>query len=694
MSPEQATGDRAIDARSDVYSLAAVLYEMIAGEPPVTGATKQAIVAKLLTEPPTKLRVIRDTVPEAVERAVTKALSKVRADRFATAGAFARALETTVAPMAVMPSRRWPAKRILVSLGLAAAVAVVALLAFQARRKIGDRKDVGVTLTDRRQITFTGRVEVHAISGNGKTLAYRTTNCGPAGCTFGIELQDVGGSASRRIFDGASDIRSIEWSPDFRHLLFGATINRLSGKFLVSALGGAPRLVSYDATFFAGGDSLLFRRARLQAEDKWLLVSGLDGKVRDSIRIGDFGDVVDFFRGVPGSQRIVVGISPRFISDSSNTQTEVRVIERDGRVVSRTVVGHTGTTLGAVSSDAIWVSPGGPTWPRRIVLRIPFDSATGRLSLSIDTLYTGVYTRFGVTADGSHLVLDEGSTEFDLWGLDVSEAVRGVFPEQKRLLHSTSALNVRLSPDGNRVAVGRDVGQTADGLQRWSTMPFDGGAETALTLAGVTAQTFWFDNSTLAIRDRLPDGSRLALADVGTEVVRDALVVPDRWPSAYVHVPSGGWVWVRTSNPEISVQLPADASPRRIRLPPWYGLTFHADLSRDGRFVAFVGGKARNADSIRVSVLSLADSAVTPWFTAVGGMSEVSWLNDGTLLVVFQEAPETYSVYHLLGPGRAEKLGVIPRRVSSISVSKDLKRAAVVVRDHRGDAWMSRVVRR
>jgi hypothetical protein len=46
-------------------------------------------------------------------------------------------------------------------------------------------------------------------------------------------------------------------------------------------------------------------------------------------------------------------------------------------------------------------------------------------------------------------VLDEGSTEFDLWGLDVSEAVRGVFPEQKRLLHSTSAISVWLSPDGN-----------------------------------------------------------------------------------------------------------------------------------------------------------------------------------------------------------------------------------------------------
>jgi Tol biopolymer transport system component len=176
--------------------------------------------------------------------------------------------------------------------------------------------------------------------------------------------------------------------------------------------------------------------------------------------------------------------------------------------------------------------------------------------------------------------------------------------------------------------------------------------------------------------------------------VRDALVIPDRFPNAFMHMPSGGWVWLRSGRPEISVQLRADTSSRRIPFPAWYGVTFLADLSRDGRFVAFVSSKARNADSVRVSVLSLADSAVTPWFTAFGGMSEVSWLNDGTLLVVFIEALETYSVYHLLGPGRAEKLGTIPRRVSSVSVSKDMKHAAVVVRDHRGDAWMSRVVRR
>ena len=92
MSPEQATGDRGIDARSDVYSLASVLYEMLAGEPPVTGASAQAMIAKLMTERPTHLRVLRDTIPAGIDAAVAKALAKTPADRFASAGDFAKAL--------------------------------------------------------------------------------------------------------------------------------------------------------------------------------------------------------------------------------------------------------------------------------------------------------------------------------------------------------------------------------------------------------------------------------------------------------------------------------------------------------------------------------------------------------------------------------------------------------------------------
>ncbi|HKU60111.1 MAG TPA: protein kinase [Gemmatimonadales bacterium] len=96
MSPEQAAGDKNLDSRSDVYSLATVTYEMLAGEPPFSAPTVQAMIARRFTESPRLLREQRDTVPEAVEQAVAKGLARSAADRFGSAAEFARALELNV----------------------------------------------------------------------------------------------------------------------------------------------------------------------------------------------------------------------------------------------------------------------------------------------------------------------------------------------------------------------------------------------------------------------------------------------------------------------------------------------------------------------------------------------------------------------------------------------------------------------
>ena len=132
MSPEQAAGSGHLDGRSDIYSLGCVVYEMLAGEAPYTGPSAQAIIAKRLSEPVPHLRTLRE-VPEAVEQAVTKALARAPADRFATATEFAQALAAP-SPPRVRPTRRrfW----IVVASGSAIVAFGFGVLALAPREKL------------------------------------------------------------------------------------------------------------------------------------------------------------------------------------------------------------------------------------------------------------------------------------------------------------------------------------------------------------------------------------------------------------------------------------------------------------------------------------------------------------------------------------------------------------------------------
>ena len=111
MSPEQAFGERNVDGRSDLYSLACMTYEMLAGEPPFTGNTAQAVIAKRLAEPPPLVSTLRDTVPAHIDAAISRALARTPADRFSSASDFADALapgttgDTTPGPLRAKRTR-------------------------------------------------------------------------------------------------------------------------------------------------------------------------------------------------------------------------------------------------------------------------------------------------------------------------------------------------------------------------------------------------------------------------------------------------------------------------------------------------------------------------------------------------------------------------------------------------------------
>src|SRR2546429_1779154 len=127
MSPEQASGAVPIDGRSDVYSLACVLYEMLVGEPPYTGPTAQVVIAKRFTDPVPSVRRLRDTIPPTMDAAITKALAKATTDPFGTAAQVGEALEAP-AQRARDTGRR--TARLAAGAGLAATLVVAAARLF------------------------------------------------------------------------------------------------------------------------------------------------------------------------------------------------------------------------------------------------------------------------------------------------------------------------------------------------------------------------------------------------------------------------------------------------------------------------------------------------------------------------------------------------------------------------------------
>ena len=177
MSPEQAMGERAIDARSDIYSLAAVTYEMLTGEPPFTGATVQAVVAKVMSADPEAVTTTRRNVPAAVSAAVHRGLEKLPADRHATAAEFATALTLTGAtptPMVTGAPRAGSLARQFAPWLIAAVLIPVAFLAGRSLQSPEARSDQGpvvATLLPDEGEEWSGSGVHLALSADGRHVA-------------------------------------------------------------------------------------------------------------------------------------------------------------------------------------------------------------------------------------------------------------------------------------------------------------------------------------------------------------------------------------------------------------------------------------------------------------------------------------------------------------------------------------------
>ena len=685
MSPEQATGDRGIDARSDVYSLASVLYEMLTGEPPVTGASAQAMIAKLMTERPTRVRILRDTVPEGVDEAITKALAKTPADRFATAEEFARALDAGMMRSATAASAVAPKRRMGLYVGIPAAIAVVAVgvAAFSMRgapKELSSRAALGA----KTQLTISGGIYYPAISPDGKQLAYAARRCRGAECTYSIVLQDVGGTITRPILDGLTSIYDLRWSPDRRNLLFNGTVGGRLGTYLLSALGGTPHFLTAGvAAFYSGGDSLLIGSANGQDSVYWVGVSGIDGVVHDSVAVHGKGQYLAGLSAIPGTRWILTLIiqAPHGLW---------QVIGRNGKVADHVVNQCTCGGIGSV--DAVWLDRAGDAVGESLV-RIGIDPATGHLSSIQDTMVTGIFTNVSVTADGQKMVMDQGTLDYGVWGVGVSDLLKASLPDGRRIARASSNVLGWISPDGNRVLMRRVVPTTGEHTEaRFSVRPYDGTSETPLQAPGKVTGARWVDSTSVAVASTMQDGHvHLSVVDVRTGAERNALDLPDSTISTAVPVPNG-WAWIPITRTALDIEQ--SGKRRTLKFPAWYFNVYMlaADSARGRLFVA--GYNASTGDTLGVSALNLADDTFTPWVSGFAEDGTIAVLDNGDLFLGLHRTENAYVLYRATAPGKMQRIGEPPLPLYSVNVSGDLKRGIAVQRSYNADAWMYNVLKR
>src|SRR5439155_15075325 len=229
MSPEQATGDRPIDKRSDIYSLAAVLYEMLSADPPHTASTAQAVIAKVLTDHPQSVRLMRPHVPTHVDAALDCALEKLPADRWNTAHEFAEALQgksVALPPAVVTPAsvfRDVKSRRRLAKLApwLAAALlaATTSALAWTLTNRQAPERTLRFLLSfppNERMFSGIGSGRTLALSPDGTKIVYVTVGPGMVQQLVTRSLDDV----TPRVLEGTEGAMQPFFSPDGRWIAF------------------------------------------------------------------------------------------------------------------------------------------------------------------------------------------------------------------------------------------------------------------------------------------------------------------------------------------------------------------------------------------------------------------------------------------------------------------------------------------
>ena len=473
MSPEQATADRTPDARADVYSLGCVLYEMLAGEPPFTGSSAQAILGRILTQPARPVTEERGSVPPNVASAIDRALQKLPADRFESAAEFARALRD---PNAVHPgfatgghAAAGPGGGVASGLpgwlpwgiaGVATVAAVVFGLAVNGMPDPTADRPVPVrfTLQERTDPGFY-RDRFLRITPDGRTIVFRRRTV-DGSMYFKRDLA----SAEAVPIEGTELAMDAAISPDGRFLAFNDDVSETQRVLRVSIDGGSPSTVLEVPNEPIGiswldNDALLFGMLAFDSEYPGLTRTSISSPGLEYVTRGPEADPSGGFGMHHEPEVLPGGTHALFLDFPEDAGLRLGVVEiatGETRPVSLGGVAIRGTeSIVGVSGDRLLFIDNSSRlmairWdPERFeTIGDPVyveGAPEGILDAVMSPDGTLVMTVIG---QGSRPVIvnDRGQVVRELWDANLTD------------------FNPRLSPDGNRIAVGLDGMPGGDGL--------------------------------------------------------------------------------------------------------------------------------------------------------------------------------------------------------------------------------------
>jgi serine/threonine-protein kinase len=443
MSPEQAAGDRDVDARTDVYALGAVLYEMLAGEPPHTGSTIQAVLSRVLTEEPRPVTEMRQSVPPHVAMVVQQALAKVPGDRFGSAAEFAAALKdtgfrlatTAVRTAVATASRPWYRE----PLAWAAAAVVLVLGVLMGRGTAPDTEQRGplarfrIPIEDMYYSGITGSpVNTLALSPDGQAIVF----VGRTGAGVQLFLRRLE-SVSAVPLEGTVGASFPIFSADGSRVAYFAS----GVMFEVPVNGGTP-------TRLANVPAQALTQAVWMADGS-IMVTGTGGAL---IRVRRDGSVEEILPADTAAGETYIGPNAMLPGERAILAIPAVGTGVNGPVIAVELASGTRTPVIDAVVNAVWHSDGYLLWsdPTGALFGAGFDADRLELTTSPVTLADGV--RLTVGGQAQVAVSDNGSMvyipeqPFNLMLVDRSGRRETV--AEGRRFHSP-----RFSPDGSLLAV-------------------------------------------------------------------------------------------------------------------------------------------------------------------------------------------------------------------------------------------------